>query len=165
MSRFGPIFLALCTVIATGSCREPAEPYPYDDDDDDMYGAAGNVHGGAGDGGGTGTPSVTGSLGGDWTGNCQIDLSGYLYNFGVELGVEESDEDQVVGRGALLLYGYAYTGDLSGTAEDDSARVAWLATSSGYSISVELQGDISGDTFSGTCNVVGYNGDFSVTRH
>ena len=164
MSRIGPLVLALCAVLLASACREPAEPYPYEDDDDDMYGAQGNVQGGAGDGGSTGVPSTTGPLGGDWTGNCQIDLYGYLYDFGVELGVEGSDEDEVVGRGALLLYGYAYTGDLSGSAGDDSAQVYWSAASSGYAIDVSLDGTISGDTFSGTCNVVGYNGEFSVTR-
>lgn len=152
---------AIVVACSTGSL----EPYPYEDDDDaGMYGGEGGAgEGGGGTGGGsTGEPS--GDADGDWEGTCHIDLSGYTYEFGLELGIETEEDGSLGGIGALLLYGYAYTGPLTGTLSGSDISLRFMSSSSGYGIDVELDGELDDGTMGGSCRVVGYPGTFKVSR-
>lgn len=152
---------AIVVACSTGSL----EPYPYEDDDDaGIYGGEGVA---GDDGGGTGGATGDGSSGeadGDWAGICTIDLSGYTYEFGLELGVETEEDGSLGGIGALVLYGYAYTGPLTGELSGSDISLRFLSTGSGYGIDVELDGELDGDVMGGSCRVVGYPGSFKVSR-
>ena len=153
-------FLALGVVACATST---VEPYDYEHDGDEMFGSSG-ITGGSGGGGSTGGTGSSSEIDGDWEGNCQVDLYGYAYDFGLELGVKTNDDGSLGGRGALLLYGYAYTGDLRGEEDGSAVDLRFDAMSSGYPITVTLEGERSGDEYSGACTVVGYTGKFRVER-
>ncbi len=101
---------------------------------------------------------------GDWEGECVIETQGYEMELPFELRVDSEKGGRVEGEGAYLYQDYVFDGRLTGSRNGTDLEMTVEGEYGGYTVKLELEGELDDDDADGTCRFGGGRGTFEMER-